>query len=156
MNELNLGGGIVKHGHARRGHEVTEYRVWASMKQRCGNPNNIRYNAYGGRGIRVCDRWAESFENFISDMGYRPSSDHTIDRINVNGNYEAGNCRWVTKHDQYRNTTRNVCVVVDGSRMILKDAAKKLNLNYRSIHSHISYHKMTPQEAFEFCKENQK
>lgn len=75
-----------------------EYRVWDSMKQRCSNPNNKKYHLYGGRGIKVVKRWL-SFENFTKDMGVRPKG-ATLDRINNDGNYEPGNCRWATYHEQ--------------------------------------------------------
>lgn len=78
------------------------YRVWHSMRQRCFNPNNARYYRYGGRGIGICARW-DSFENFMSDMGPRPTSDHSLDRIDNNGDYEPSNCRWATRSQQQRN-----------------------------------------------------
>ena len=80
-----------------------EYCSWYSMKARCYNPNHKHYKNYGGRGITVCDRWKDSFENFLADMGPRPSSKRSIDRIDVNGNYEPENCRWSTDVDQARN-----------------------------------------------------
>lgn len=79
------------------------YNSWVSMKQRCTNPNDKRYAAYGGRGIKVCDRWFDSFENFLADMGKRPSLKHSIDRIDNDGNYEPGNCRWATNSRQIFN-----------------------------------------------------
>jgi hypothetical protein len=73
------------------------------MKQRCYNQKNPRYRDYGGRGITICDRWRNSFKNFLADMGTRPSRKHSIDRREVNGNYEPNNCRWVTQDVQINN-----------------------------------------------------
>lgn len=80
-----------------------EYSVWAGMKQRCFNPKAPSYRYYGGRGITVCQRWRESFAAFVADMGPRPSPEHSIDRINNDGNYEPGNCRWTTWDVQANN-----------------------------------------------------
>ena len=93
-NRLNA---ITTHGMAYS----REYRSWASMKQRCENPNHKRFSDWGGRGISVCDRW-QRFENFISDMGPRPEG-HSIDREDNDGNYEPGNCRWATRSQQQKN-----------------------------------------------------
>lgn len=93
---------LTRHGHARRGRVTSEHRIWRAMLDRCSNPNNNSFKYYGGRGITVCDRWTD-FENFLADMGNRPSRGHSIDRIDVNGNYEPSNCRWATASEQRRN-----------------------------------------------------
>lgn len=91
------------HGEANVTGKSPEYATWVQMKTRCGNPNYIEFHLYGGRGIKVCDRWANSFEDFLSDMGRKPSAKHSIDRINTNGDYEPGNCRWATAKQQAQN-----------------------------------------------------
>lgn len=91
------------HGNSKIGVITPEYRAWANMKDRCDNPNNKSYKDYGGIGVTYCERWAK-FENFISDVGLRPSHRHSLDRYpNPDGNYEPINFRWATQKQQNRN-----------------------------------------------------
>jgi hypothetical protein len=90
-----------------------EYSPWKAMRKRCSNKNDIHYHLYGGRGIRVCSRW-DNFENFLEDMGPRPSKKHSIDRINPNGNYEPSNCRWATPTVQARNKRKRKTTKITG------------------------------------------
>jgi hypothetical protein len=93
------------HGHASRKAGLSPtYQSWRGMWTRCTNPNVKSYKDYGGRGITICARWAE-FENFLADMGERPDG-RTLDRIEVNGNYEPNNCRWATRKEQVMNTRK--------------------------------------------------
>lgn len=87
--------------------ESSEYTIWSSMIQRCTNPNNTNYNLYGGRGIKVCEQWSNSFYLFYKYMGNRPTSKHTIDRIDNFGNYEPGNVKWSTYTEQVKNRRVN-------------------------------------------------
>lgn len=89
----------------------SEYKIWANMKDRCYNEKSDNYHNYGGRGIIVCKEWINSFEKFYSDMGKRPSSKHSINRIDNNGNYEPNNCCWATKTQQDRNKRNNRKVI---------------------------------------------
>lgn len=96
------------HGHARRTldgkyHHTKVYACWVSLKGRCLNPKKTGYKNYGGRGIKVCERWKDSFEAFLEDMGEPPTPQHSIDRINNDGNYEPGNCRWAIAKEQNNN-----------------------------------------------------
>lgn len=111
---------MLKHGEGRpksprNAGRTKEYCTWDGMIQRCGNPNNKRFAHYGGRGISVCERWRRSFEAFLLDMGRATSSRHTIDRINNDGNYEPGNCRWATYKEQNANTSRTLKVEINGT-----------------------------------------
>jgi hypothetical protein len=96
-----------KHGLAIRNNEHYLLDTWGGMKQRCYNPKHKSWKNYGGRGITICDRWLNSVENFIEDMGKRPSLQYSIDRIDNNGNYELSNCRWATKSEQRQNQRNN-------------------------------------------------
>lgn len=90
--------------------KTKEYFIFYGIKSRCYNPNNVDYPAYGGRGITICERWLESFENFLEDMGTRPTEKHQIDRIDVNGNYCKENCRWVTNFINCMNKRKTVTI----------------------------------------------
>lgn len=89
----------------RNSRRTPEYRAWDNMIQRCYNPKYIRTHRYKGRNIRVCDRWLDSFDNFLEDMGERPNKNYSLDRINNDGNYEPSNCKWSTAFEQLSNSS---------------------------------------------------
>lgn len=114
-----------KHGMAYS----PEYKAWQGMLDRCCNPNSQRFHRYGSRGITVCQQWQDSFAAFFADLGPRPGPGYSLDRINNEGNYEPGNCRWATNHCQIRNTARNIYLEWNGRRMILADWARETGIN---------------------------
>jgi hypothetical protein len=106
-----------------------EYRAWQTMRLRCTDPSNPAYPDYGGRGISVCERWMDSPEAFISDMGTKPSQEYEIDRINNHGNYEPGNCRWTTRKENCRNRRSTIWVSFRGERRVLCELCEQFGTN---------------------------
>lgn len=129
---------IAKVGLANKTHGMSctpTHKSWTHMLGRCRNPNDKAYMNYGGRGISVCDRWS-SFENFIADMGEAPKG-LTIDRKDVNGNYEPGNCRWATDTEQARNTRVNRIISAFGKTMTLADWGDETGLDASTIETRL-------------------
>lgn len=114
-----------------------ERLTWYWIKYRCYNPKNYSYADYGGRGIVVCERWLRSYEDFLSDMGPRPGDDYSIDRINVNGNYEPGNCRWATRKQQASNRRTTRLFTHDGVTASLTDWARQLGVDPVTLYERI-------------------
>lgn len=112
------------------------YHIWSHIKDRCFNKNNPRYKDYGGRGITVCDRWLD-FKNFHDDMFPTWKRGLSIDRINNDGNYGPGNCRWATNKDQNNNRRDNCILELDGKRMTVTQWAEKLNINRNTLYDRI-------------------
>lgn len=106
-----------------------EYRSWMHMKTRCLNPRHIAYHRYGGRGIKICKRWLEGFENFLADLGPRPSSKHTLDRIDNDGDYEPSNVRWGTLAEQNNNRSDNRLISFQGKTQTLAEWSRALGVN---------------------------
>lgn len=121
------------------------HNTWCAMKQRCNDPNHAQFAYYGARGIRVCDRWATSFEAFISDMGVRPDG-MTIERIESDGNYEPGNCRWATEAEQSRNRRSTILVTLGSETKCVKDWCDELGLNVDQVYGRIR-RGAVPEEA---------
>lgn len=113
------------------GSGTPEYQAWKHIKERCYDENDIMFLNYGGRGIEMCQRWVcdNGFINFLNDVGKRPSKNHSIDRINVNGNYEPENCRWATRVEQNNNKTNTIYIEHNGERNNLSGWSKKTNIS---------------------------
>jgi hypothetical protein len=120
------------HGATSGGHQTREYKAWLHLRARCENKSARDFARYGGRGIKVCGRWA-SFENFMADMGPRPSADYSIDRINVDGNYEPNNCRWATQKQQQMNRRDNIRISAFGRTMLASEWSAETGLKERTI-----------------------
>ncbi len=109
---------------------LPEYRTWQSMKERCLKPYATSYGRYGAIGVKVCERWVNSFQSFFDDMGSKPSPKHSIDRWpEKNGNYEKSNCRWATSFEQQNNTRKNNLIVIDGICMSVSQWSRKLGIS---------------------------
>jgi len=109
-----------------------EYMVWKAMRQRCNCPTTLNYHDYGGRGITICKRW-DNFVSFLADMGPRPSSKHSIDRIDNNRGYYPENCRWTTTHIQARNKRNNRLLSLDGRTQCIRDWENETHIHYNTI-----------------------
>jgi hypothetical protein len=118
--------------HGRAGTSL--YKLWSEMKRRCNNPNSEKYANYGGRGIRVCDKWADSFEAFRQDVGPRPSSRHSLDRIDNNGDYEPGNVRWATPIEQANNTRCNRRLTFRGETATMAEWGRRVDISPVTLH----------------------
>lgn len=113
---------------------LKEYRIWRGMKSRCYSPSQTKGN-YKKNHINVCDRWRYSFANFMEDMGPMPGSDYSIERIDVTGDYEPSNCKWIPQRDQPKNRGNCILVTVNDQTMCLKDYARFIGVKYSTIYS---------------------
>lgn len=120
----------VRHGMTG----TTEYQAWRAMIDRCNNKTIKNYSNYGARGIKVCDRWLNSFENFLHDMGLRPTG-LSLDRIDNNGDYAPSNCRWATRKEQQQNTRKSVTVTINGVTTTLAEHARLAGLPVGTVYT---------------------
>jgi hypothetical protein len=125
----------TKHGMAK----TREWNAWHRMLGRCYDPKNISFANYGGRGIQVCPDWRHDFSRFYADIGPAPSPDHSLDRIDTNGHYEPGNCRWATRAEQMRNKRSNCMLEIDGRRMTVAEWARKYGVPHQRVRERLSY-----------------
>lgn len=131
--------GIGKCDYRKHGQSYTpEYLAWRAMLDRCYKPNVKMYKRYGGRGISVCSKWRSSFENFLKDMGQRPSSDYSIDRINNNGNYAPKNCRWATRNQQSNNIRSNRRLRLKNKNHTIAEWSRKFGVSHATICSRLN------------------
>lgn len=121
---------IKKHLETVNKLKTVEYTAWLNMKSRCLNKKNKHYQYYGERGIKICDEWVYDFDIFLKDVGRKPSKKHSLDRIDVNGDYCKENCRWTTSHEQGVNRRHVIFCTKDEITLCKKDWAKKLNVSY--------------------------
>ena len=124
---------ITTHGDTVGGLCAPEYGSWKSMVDRCANKNSRDFLRYGGRGIKVCERWLHSYENFLMDMWRKPSPKHSLDRIDVNGNYCPENCRWATPRQQANNKRNNRYLVFNDRRMTLTQWSEEVGLGKTTV-----------------------
>jgi hypothetical protein len=135
------GESLTRHGDAKRGQLTPEYRIWAAMRQRCTNPTDAGYANYGGRGITVTPRWW-AFENFLADMGRRPSPAYSLDRIDNERGYGPDNCRWATRVEQKANQRyRRDAVWIEhgGETKTLDEWAKATGIRYGTLHMRLRH-----------------
>lgn len=131
------------HGHQRGGKQSPTYTTWRAMLRRCSDPGHPSYKDYGGRGIGVCDAW-RSFEAFLSDMGERPEGKY-LDRIDCDGDYSAGNCRWTTNRENNNNRRNNRRLELDGRTLTVSQWGDVLGLKVGTIHARLSRGATTEQ-----------
>lgn len=124
---------VESHGMSR----TREYNIWANMIDRCNNENCKNYSRYGAIGIKVCKRWMDSFDNFIADIGLRPTRNHSIDRIDVRKGYSPENCRWATKKEQSRNRRNSRYIYIDGNKMQVDEYCERFNVSAHAIKNRI-------------------
>lgn len=134
----SCGCGVDEARYSHRMSKTKEHRIWMAIKERCYYEKYKQYKDYGGRGIKVCDRWLESFENFYEDMGSRPSDNHSIDRKDNDGNYCKENCEWKTKKEQANNTSSNIIITYNNKTQTLMQWSEELSLSYSALQLRLS------------------
>lgn len=123
---------VKTHGHARMNRHTDTYKVWAGMKKRCSTPSMSSYRYYGGKGVKVCNRWL-SFSNFLEDMGEKPQN-MSIDRINPDGDYEPTNCRWASKTAQMNNRSNSRLITAFGKTQTIPQWCIETGLSYYTLY----------------------
>jgi len=129
--------GPLKHANAKRLQVTPEYKTWLSMKARTTNPSSKSYAKYGAVGIKTCERWFNSFENFLADMGRKPTLTHSLDRIDNSKGYSPENCRWATPSQQARNRRTNVILDLHGLKKTVKEWSEITGIQPSTIHARL-------------------
>jgi hypothetical protein len=132
------------HGESKK---APEYYVWLSVRSRCQNPNNQDFAIYGGRGVSVCARW-DSYENFLADMGRRPSAKHQIDRIDTDGDYGPENCRWATALENVRNRSSSIYVLTEFGAYPVREWGEMMGLSYDAARARVHRGKVPVARPF--------
>lgn len=127
---------------------LKEYRIWKAMKSRCYAPSQGTHGYYQTYNIQVCNRWLHSFDAFMKDMGPIPGPDYSIERIDVYGNYEPKNCKWIPMSEQSKNRTNCLFFTHNGRTECLKEWARIIGVNYTTLYMSITRDKRTFEEAF--------
>lgn len=120
---------FTQHGGTSGGHSSPEHTAWWNMIQRCRNPAHPKYKDYGARGITVCAEWKESFQNFLRDLGRRPSDDHTLERVNNAQGYHRRNCKWATHREQQQNRRVNLTVQTPDGAVCAAELARRIGVS---------------------------
>lgn len=129
LNKEVLSSRVRVHGQTN----TSEHAIWCGIRNRCNNESSPAFSSYGGRGIKICERW-NSFQSFYADMGPRPSTLHSIERINNDGDYEPGNCRWATRSEQSRNRRSSQLYTFNGESKCLEDWAKEKRIKPATVY----------------------
>lgn len=135
MQKIRVLGTVATTTHGMTG--TPTFISWDSMKQRCLNPKHKSYSDYGGRGVKVCKRWLESFENFLADMGEHPDG-MTLERDEVDGDYEPSNCRWATSKEQGNNRRNSRHITMGGKTMTIAQWAEELGMSRQALRHRIN------------------
>lgn len=120
------------------------------MKQRCNYPKNKRYDRYGGRGIKVCERWNSNFLAFLEDMGKKPTNQHTLERIDNNGDYEPSNCRWATNLEQSNNRIDSVIIESNGVALTIRGWSERLGIKYKTLRQRLFVYGWSTEKALTY------
>lgn len=154
VNNKRIGSLNRTHGLANKS---AEYCIWKHIRSRCYNPKHPRYKDYGERGITICDRWRESFANFLQDMGERPGIEYTIERKDNEKGYSPDNCKWATRAEQNNNKRNNRRIAINGRTLNLSQWCKELQISRQSVHYRLNQgmsiiEALTAPKESRYCK----